>query len=861
VGAGNGHLFVGDFGVGTFNHTAGIVNVGGQLIVGRSATGQGTYNLSGTGVLNAASETVGGFSAGRFTQTGGTHIVSGALTIGANTGLYNHNGGTLSAATINLPAGAIFNDNSFGRLLYGTFNHSGGVFNATAFNTIDPLNLSAGGTYNLVDGTFSALNSVALGMTGPGGTIVQTGGTFNTAGYLIVGHSSTGSFVQNAGENRISINDPGDASDEGLSIGYEATGVGTYTLNGGRLNVPGISFGGALVVGRLGHGTLNINGGTLDIGSNATIGSGSTSVGTVNQSGGIVTISNPTASFGMFIGRDPGSTGYYRIANATLTIHGNLQVGFGGNGTFVHDSGAVNILSNFANNGLIFIANDPGSHASYTMNGGTLTIDTTSGMYVGGDTAQGGHGTLTVNSGALISITSGVFKVWPTGVLNLNGGTILLAGQQLRRDPIPPTINGITNLGGGKLQTEIVLNTGSFNQSGGIYSGTMINQGTYNFSGGNLAGANITIAAADPFGPESTAGVFNWTSSNLNFGSSSAINLQGEMNITSAGNLTNDTAETGTVILAGLLRKPSSGGSIGTNTFSANVNVRSEGATVDVQVGAIDIQGPLIASAGTTLTKTGVGTLALSGAQNWGTSSQLVVDGGAVVLNSRIGDAADPQLAINGSSVIVSPGGDKTTVFSALSINTVSGKLDLNDNDLVINYDGVSPLPTVRQYLQLGRAGGAWNGNGIATSLGNATTRTLGVAEASSLNITSFSGETVDATSVLVKYTYYGDADLDGDVDVADLGRLASNWQSLGSWIAGDFDYSGSIDVNDLGLLASNWQAGVGNPLRPSFSEAAAGLGLPDVSVPEPAGVGLALALVLNYPHRARRRSLPPKLR
>jgi hypothetical protein len=52
-----------------------------------------------------------------------------------------------------------------------------------------------------------------------------------------------------------------------------------------------------------------------------------------------------------------------------------------------------------------------------------------------------------------------------------------------------------------------------------------------------------------------------------------------------------------------------------------------------------------------------------------------------------------------------------------------------------------------------------------------------------------------------------GDADRDRDVDINDLGILASNWQqSPRTFSLGDFDYSGTVDVNDLGILASRWQ-------------------------------------------------------
>jgi hypothetical protein len=93
-------------------------------------------------------------------------------------------------------------------------------------------------------------------------------------------------------------------------------------------------------------------------------------------------------------------------------------------------------------------------------------------------------------------------------------------------------------------------------------------------------------------------------------------------------------------------------------------------------------------------------------------------------------------------------------------------------------------------------------------------------------------------------------------VDVADLGTLASNWQTSAPWTSGDFDYSGSVDVADLGLLASNWQAGVGGPLGPSLQEALASVGLGSIAVPEPGLMALLGALIpwsLTRPTRPSR--------
>ena len=115
-----------------------------------------------------------------------------------------------------------------------------------------------------------------------------------------------------------------------------------------------------------------------------------------------------------------------------------------------------------------------------------------------------------------------------------------------------------------------------------------------------------------------------------------------------------------------------------------------------------------------------------------------------------------------------------------------------------------------------------------------------------------------DAASqqVTVAYTYYGDANLDGQVDISDLGALATAWQTSAVWSQGDFDYSGFVDISDLGKLATNWQLGVGAPLGPSFDEALASLGLAGVSVPEPAAMSLlAVCLAGAFTRRHRRQA------
>jgi len=98
----------------------------------------------------------------------------------------------------------------------------------------------------------------------------------------------------------------------------------------------------------------------------------------------------------------------------------------------------------------------------------------------------------------------------------------------------------------------------------------------------------------------------------------------------------------------------------------------------------------------------------------------------------------------------------------------------------------------------------------------------------------------------LIKFTYGGDTNLDGKVDVTDLGALATNWQTSNVWTGGDFSYDGFVDVTDLGMLATNWQKGVSSPLGPtSFQAALASIGLSDNVVPEPGALLAVFSSVL----------------
>ena len=69
----------------------------------------------------------------------------------------------------------------------------------------------------------------------------------------------------------------------------------------------------------------------------------------------------------------------------------------------------------------------------------------------------------------------------------------------------------------------------------------------------------------------------------------------------------------------------------------------------------------------------------------------------------------------------------------------------------------------------------------------------------------------VDGRNLLtVAYTLYGDADLDGTVNGADLNTVLSNYNKTGMyWSQGDFNYDGTVNGADLNMVLSNYNQSV----------------------------------------------------
>jgi hypothetical protein len=202
-----------------------------------------------------------------------------------------------------------------------------------------------------------------------------------------------------------------------------------------------------------------------------------------------------------------------------------------------------------------------------------------------------------------------------------------------------------------------------------------------------------------------------------------------------------------------------------------------------------------------------------------------VAAGGA--LNTTV--AAGAQLTTNrlkqnaltlgaGSRVSVLPGSAQANVLTTLDLGT-TGTLDLADNDLVVKTTAAgktAAFNALYSRLVAGFAGGSWNGNGVLSSAAQTNPNTtLSLVDNAVLGFSTFGGEPVDANSLLLKYTYFGDIDQNGQVDADDLTVFANNFgrKSRATQVDGDIDFNGTVDADDLTVFANNFRRGVGTPL------------------------------------------------
>lgn len=491
---------VGYGGTGVFNQSGGTASVGGILYVARNAGSVGTYNLSG-GNLTVANEQIGPGGTAVFTQNGGTHSVTGTLTLGGGaSGTYNLQSSLLSAATVQLNANGTFSQTG-GTLTYTTFNQGGGTV------AHDLLNQS---TFNYSSGAFN------------GRLINQGTVNFNADFTAGNGVENDTAFTIAAGRT-ITLN--------GAGLDNE----GTITLGGGTLSGAGLLSNSAQITG---YGTIGGSGGfnnyllVTQNGGNLTLNNSgvNNNLGTINLASGLqLRLSVPLSN-----------TGSLNLNGAAITGAGTVNNGAGGTvvgpgsvfsfnnsgGVLLVPAGTTNVPTAFSNAGVIQLTT-PASQ----LNGGTIG---NSGTIQG----QGTIGNAINNTGTIAPI-AGSLNIG--GVLNNNaGGTIRLAGaSQAIVIAGLSTNSGLISLTGGTFDNNghALSNANQISGYGTLSTGGLTNNGSVTLTGGvTTVNGDVTNAGGRTLRVSYNPAIFTG-----NFTNNGTVKITGTT-VTYAGTFTNNGA-------------------------------------------------------------------------------------------------------------------------------------------------------------------------------------------------------------------------------------------------------------------------------------------------------------------------------
>ena len=737
---------------GKVDVAAGTLGFAGGEMTGSTAATVTVETGASLDLTGGHTETYGGMldatGAGTVALAGGTVQVDAAgFTINAAPGMLDWTGGLIDAtnnAQFNVAsyvftnAGSMTLDGTAGQAIIGTFNNAGIFQNAT-------------GTLNLSYTTF-----------------------FGSAYSGVLNNSGTYKLFDNTQIENGSINNIGTIE--------RATGTGTSTIASNFTNT---------------NGTLDVESGTLDIGSfNTTLAGGTFRIATggevlfpTTQEFGSSTLS------GTLVGTGAGTVVFDDVAAGIATAgatfnfaSGELQwIGgkIGGSGvltnagdiTFLPDSANIvpDIQTALVNTGTIEL-------------GGNLVVDGHLTNAVGGvitfkgDTLSGGgtftnDGLVDIASGALSTIDPHSATLDADGTVEVETGTL-----------------DVTN--GAWFGQAIEVSSGAtLVLAGGSYSGTFTDKGTkpgtLQFSGGTIAAAGATF----DFDP----GVFQWTGGTID---------------ATAGTLTN----TGTITLPGTGTKSLGGvltnlGTIVDANATLALTERTSSATIS---GTLNDNGLYSVSGNLDLT---AGTFDMSGGTLDLQSGTLTVSGGTLA-NATIEAAAGAIFDITGSytfsglftgmgpGLVELNGGLYTAAAAGGTLDFSPGALMFLQGEFVGGTSGFTNKGT----LTLNQQGQKSQFSGVFTNAG--TFEVVGVSAFELLGDASF---TNNAGAVV---DFQGDGSLlvgsSTRQTFLNLGDVEKTAGSLTTISAGGFNTTGGTVVADAGTISfTNGSTGGPSMSRP----------------------------------------------
>ena len=195
---------------------------------------------------------------------------------------------------------------------------------------------------------------------------------------------------------------------------------------------------------------------------------------------------------------------------------------------------------------------------------------------------------------------------------------------------------------------------------------------------------------------------------------------------------------------------------------------------------------------------------------------------------------------------------------SALTLSGTTGQwttgLDLKHSALILEPTAATKATALATLQDQLAAGASTHSVGVYSSTLQPN-MTIAIIDNALWNQSSFRGAMLDPNSILAVPAAFGDATLDGRVDLNDLNTVLNNLGTANTgWTSGNFDGAATIDLNDLNDVLNQLGTTYANSSSVLAAEALLGGATPDAPIPEPATVSLFAAGAVVIGAKRRRR-------
>jgi T5SS/PEP-CTERM-associated repeat protein/autotransporter-associated beta strand protein len=395
--------------------------------------------------------------------------------------------------------------------------------------------------------------------------------------------------------------------------------------------------------------------------------------------------------------------------------------------------------------------------------------------------------------------------------------------------------------------------------------------------GGNLSDSISEINTGSTAQVSGTASI--WTSS-----TALLISGTGQLSVQSGGAASisslifSNTSGMSLTVTGGSVTAGSLSGAGAVGSISLTDPVAGTALTINGASGSNTFSGAISGTG--SLLKTGASTQVLAGVNTYGGSTTITGGAHVIAVGGAIPNGTSVSIS-NGGALDLANHGTGPKIVAQLSGLTIAGSasgwkgvVDLSNNDLIVHSgaSGEAVAATIASQVASGRGtNGAWTGTGITSSAAAASPSNMALAvvlndtdQTGSLSgtplvvsgsmfnsgLSTFDGQTVNDGDVLVKYTYYGDALLNGSVSAGDYIQIDNGLEKdLTGWYNGDFNYDGIINGDDYTLIDNAYNSqgiiSVTSPVSAPTEMIAV--------VPEPGSLGPLAAAAAGFIARRRK--------